>query len=298
MNSIVVPLDGSEFGEWALPWAAALAERSGSSLHVAHVHVSPPREELLTFTQFQYEGVTLGEYEERDLFEERDYLAEVTTRVKGSVVPVVLEGPVAAAVESYATEVEADLIVLSTHGRTGLSRVWLGSVADELVRSSPRPVLAVHPRGNGGGPARPSFEHVLVPLDGSAASESILEAARELCRMTGSRLTLLGVVSPNVIVGARAYPLPAGHLAERKEKVLAYLETVAEGLRSEGLEVEARATEGQTPAGAILEEADALGATLIAMATHGHAGITRTVLGSVSDKVLRAGRRPVLLRRP
>lgn len=298
MKSILVPLDGSAFGERALPWAAALAERSGSPLHLAHVHVAPPREELLTYTQFQYEGVTLREYEERDLSEERSYLDEVAARVHAPVVPAVLEGRVVPAVEEYAAEVDAGLIAMSTHGRTGVSRLWLGSVADELVRSTSRPVLAVHPGADGRGTGPPSFEHMLVPLDGSPASEAILVVARELGRIMESRFTLVGVVSPNVILGARTYPVPAGRLEERNEKVQAYLDSVAEELRREGFRVDARATQGQTPAGAILEKADELGATLIAMARHGYGGLSRTVLGSVSDKVLRGGRRPVLLLRP
>ena len=106
------------------------------------------------------------------------------------------------------------------------------------------------------------------------------------------------MMAPHVTMGARVSPLPKGHLKERQEKAEAYLGSVTDRLRGEGYDAEAIIESHYAPARAILKTAEASDVDLIAIATHGYTGVKRAILGSVTDKVLRASRWPLLLERP
>ena len=303
LDALLVPLDGSHFSEHTLPLAAALSRSSGATLHLAHVHRDHPPVHLLANTQFHFEGLDLEEYEERHRVEERDYLSGVAEKMKEETglepEQVLLEGEIVDALEGHARDIGARLILMTTHGRTGVSRAWLGSVADVLVRQTHLPVLLVRPaEGGNGAPAILTMKHLLVPLDGSELSERILPAVLEVARAMGSRVTLMSVVQPVVHVAARSLPLPAAHVEERKAKAMEYLGQVAESLRREDIDTAVRVVADTSPAAAVLSAVQSEGADLVAMCTHGHAGFTRAVLGSVADKVLRASPVPVLLERP
>lgn len=303
LDQLLVTLDGSEFGEHALPFAEAIARKTGSSVNLTHVHCCDPPTDLLQNTPFQYEGVSMEAYHDRTVEEQRSYLEDRALAFKekapGVQVTVsLLEGYVTEALERQAKEIDAGLIVMTTHGRTGVSRAWLGSVADSLVRNSSYPLLVIRPLEDGKSFPEARFQHILVPLDGSATGERILEPTLALGRAMGSRLTLLHVVSPHVSVGARVSPLPAGHLQERLEGARTYLSGMLERLEEEGLEAEAIIESHFAPARAILKTAESQEVDLIAIATHGYTGVKRALLGSVTDKVLRASRWPLLLVRP
>ena len=209
-----------------------------------------------------------------------------------------LEGYVTEALERHAREIDAKLIIMTTHGRTGVSRAWLGSVADSLVRHSNFPLLVIRPLEDGETFPEVRFQHFLVPLDGSETGEKILEPAVELAKATGARFTLLHVVSPQLTVGTRVSPLPAGQRDGRSEKAEAYLAGVADGLEKEGVEATSRIETHFAPARAILKVAEEEDVDLIALATHGYGGLKRALLGSVADKVLRSSRLPLLVQRP
>lgn len=303
LDSLLIPLDGSEFSEHTLPYARSVAKASGARVHLAHVHVPHPPEDLLLNPQFQFEGVSMGEYDKEYRSEEKDYLEGVAARFHDQtgveVVQELLEGDVRESIEAYADQAKTDLILMSTHGRTGLSRFWLGSVADDLVRNLTLPILLVPP-GEESGESKPEvdFEHILVPLDGSSWGESILGPALDLGWKAGAKFTLLHVVPTSRVVGARTYPVPMGHLEERRNRAKEYLSEVAERLAAQSVEVECRVVDHSSPARAVLVMADTEDVDLIALATHGHRAITRAVLGSVADKVVRASSRPVLVQRP
>ncbi len=304
LDQLMVSLDGSEFGEHALAFAKAIAAATGASVNLSHVSCCEPPTDLLQNTPFQYEGVDMGAYEARHAQEQRKYLGEKEAALQAElpenrVCSALLEGYVTEALERHAREIDAKLLVMTTHGRTGVSRAWLGSVADSLVRNSSFPLLLIRPLEDGGTTfPTPSFDHILVPLDGSGTGEKILEPAILLGKAMGSRFTLLHVVSPQVLMGARVSPLPAGRLQERLARAEAYLAEVAGRLRGEGLQVETKLESHFAPARAILQVAETVGADLLALATHGYTGVRRAILGSVTDKVLRASRWPLLLARP
>jgi nucleotide-binding universal stress UspA family protein len=203
---------------------------------------------------------------------------------------------------SYATATDTDLIVMTTHGRGGLARLWLGSVADALVRASAVPVLLLRPGEQIARVAHPPlFRQILIPLDGSALAEQILEPARDLGKLTQAQYTLLHVVEPRVLVRWGPYTTPTDLDFEGTQRRQAdaqhYLERVARPLRAAGLPVHARVLMAEQ-ATAILEEASWQEIDLIAIATHGRSGLARLLLGSVADKVLRRVAIPLLLYRP
>jgi len=303
LDQILVTLDGSEFGEQALPFARTIAEKTGASVNLSHVSCCDPPTDLIQNTPFQYEGVNMEAYIEKHAEEQRAYLRKQEVAMKADlprnrVSATLLEGYVTEALERYAQEIDAKLIVMTTHGRTGVSRAWLGSVADSLVRNSTFPLLVIRPLEDGESFPSSRFEHFLVPLDGSETGEKILEPTVPLARAMGARLTLLHVVSPHVTLGARVSPLPSGHLEERMAKAGAYLAGVTDRLDALGVEARPRLESHFAPARAILSVAEQEDIDLIAIATHGYTGVKRAILGSVADKVLRAARWPLLLERP
>lgn len=303
LDQLLVTLDGSDFGEHALPFAKLIAEKTGASVNISHVHCCEPPVDLLHNTPFQYEGVNMAAYVAQDAEEQRSYLKRQEEALKAElpenrVCSALLEGYVTEALERHAREIDAKLIIMTTHGRTGVSRAWLGSVADSLVRHSSFPLLVIRSLEDGGTFPTARFQHFLVPLDGSKAGEKILEPTGALAKATGASLTLLHVVSPQMTVGARVSPLPSGHRDERMAKAEKYLSSVAEGLKGDGLEVTTKIDSHFAPARAILKAAEKEDVDLIALATHGYTGVKRALLGSVTDKVLRGARWPLLLKRP
>lgn len=301
LKSLMVPLDGSEFSESSLPLASQVAGATGARLHLVHVHVPYEPEQLLANTPFHFEGVTIEEYDAHRLEQDEEYLASLARRFNGDTPCVearVLHGHrVADTLATHAAAVAADMVFIASHGHTGVSRFWLGSVADELVRHSTIPLLVTRPTEEEGGSVS-SVGHVLVPLDGSDLAEEILRPATDLARATGARLTLAHVVSVATILGPRIVPLSLNGFEPELEGANTYLEGVASGLRQGGLEVSTQAVQGKAPALAIADLARELKADVIAMATHGYGGVRRTLLGSVADKLLRISPLPVLIVRP
>ena len=243
----------------------------------------------------------MEEYESRHRAEEEAYLKEVEARLAGetAVDSVLLEGHVAEEVARYADDVGADMILITTHGHTGVSRMWLGSVADALIRLTNMPMLVIHPAQGGHVPADAlSFKHVMVPLDGSELSATILGAAADVAKASGAKLTLVHVVSSSAVLGARIFPLLPDDVTPALAKAREYLEAQAGPLRAAGLSVDTHVEEHEAPGRAIAAVADKLDADLIALATHGYGGLKRALLGSVADKVLRSSPLPLLVQRP
>jgi len=210
----------------------------------------------------------------------------------------VLEGRVVEALVERAHALRADSVVMTTHGRSGAQRMWLGSVADGLVRHLTIPILLVHPDAAEECRVDTStIGRILVPLDGSELAEAILEPVSALARASDATLVLAHVIASSLLPGG-TLPLGPVDTARVRTQAEAYLEGAAERVRAAGLQADVHLVERETPAAAIPEMADEVGADLIALATHGYGGLRRMVLGSVADKVLRASRRPLLVMRP
>jgi nucleotide-binding universal stress UspA family protein len=298
---IIVPVDGSTFGELALPRALGIACKSGGEVRVVTVITPLPN------IQGAHEDQAL-ESGRLDLARERvgTYLTDLQKRVilSGCDVPIschVEVGTVVDALDAHARAAGADLLVMTTHGWGPLRRAWLGSVADGLVRRTPCPILAIRPRdGEELNLEEVIFHHLLVTLDGSAESREILPYARALARLSGARITLLRVIPPH-------YPLSSpftshtSHefqgLEQEEAGARAALEREADELRGEGFSVESSTVSGVHAPDGILEFAERNKVDVVARATHGRGGVARLILGSVADKVIRGGNIPVLLHR-
>ncbi|HEX6589758.1 MAG TPA: universal stress protein [Longimicrobiales bacterium] len=295
IRRIMVPLDGSAFGEYALRRAAVLARRHRATLDLAHVH------EVASLVLM--EGVPLIDagVELEGLQSDRTYLDDALKRVAAlglDATATLLDGPTVAALEARAEELDVDLIVMATHGRGPLSRAWLGSVADGLARHTSRPLLLVRPPESADAldaerPAldsgAPTLRRVLLPVDDVAHARLLLDSASDVAE-PGAVFVLLHVAR-----GASADD------ANRERLIAAVrppLEQVAADARARGCDVQLVVDGARDVAGCILEIASRTNADLIALTTHGRGTLSRLVFGSVTDKVLRGASLPVLMRKP
>jgi nucleotide-binding universal stress UspA family protein len=300
IKSILVPLDGSAFAEQALPWAACLARSTGSLLELVRVHDPVP-----PWTIASEGAVAATAFDPSIRDAEEQYLANCVARLKeggfGPVGYTLLDGEVAETIARHAEDNAFGLTVLATHGRGAVSRLWLGSVSDALVRRLTVPVLLIRPSEEAVVPPATQFRKALVALDGSVESESALHAALALSDPRRSELILVRVVPPVPIIadaGMPATPVVDEGLTEAlRAQSEDYLAGVASRVRSPSVTVSTRVLTEPGVANAILHEASIAGAEFVALATHGARGIRRMVLGSVADKVLRGADRPVLLTR-
>jgi nucleotide-binding universal stress UspA family protein len=290
-----------------LPLALSIARRSGASVEVAHVH-----ETLAPIFSQPIAGMA-ATFDKEIRARRTAYLNGVIKGLKSQskvhIIPVFLEGAVVPAILDSVSGKKNDLIVMTTHGHGPLARFWLGSVADELVRHAPVPILLVRPQEENvaSPPKEPVFRKILVAVDGTPLSESILEKAVPLASAMQAEVLLVRVIQPTVIGNLAILEVSAGGIAptviekletwheERLQEATAYLEKLAGTLRLKSLTVRTNVVSLEQPAVAIMNEARSQGADVIAIETHGRSGLARFFLGSVADKVIRGATIPVLV---
>jgi nucleotide-binding universal stress UspA family protein len=289
VKKILLPLDGSDFGERALVYAARLARSTSARLLL--VRATHAR----TLLDVNEADAQMGVYSQA----ERD-LAAIATRLRNmglqAEVHVYYDEPVSAILNA-ARHHHVDLIVMSTHGRSGAGRMLYGSVADDVLRHAEAPVLLVPSSVDHDWPADEPLT-ALVPLDGSDLAEAALGSAALLATQVGARLRLLRVVEPP------SYPLygdgyvyvPIDEEADRTEAER-YLHEQVKRLAGQGVTAEAEVAYGQ-PDVVIAKVAGQHRADIVVMATHGLGGLARLVLGSVATGTLRRAHVPLLLTRP
>jgi nucleotide-binding universal stress UspA family protein len=299
-RSILVPVDGSRLAEQAVPIALAIAELAGSKVRLVLVHqIHQPR--VLMEPAHVYTRTEAGlQKTDRDYL--RGLVGRVGERMGRAVSSVMLKGTVALTLAEYVREVGADLVVMTTHGRGGVRRAWLGSVTDQLIRTLEVPVLAVRAREGAAPTETVSVPEILVPLDGSPLAEAVLEPAAALARLWGAKVSLVQIVQPVLLATDPAPPFPSGYdeqlTAVQRDAAQDYLRGVAERLREQGIEATGIAVLGGATADTILDLARSERVGLVALATHGRGGVRRLALGSVADKLVRAADVPVLVVRP
>jgi nucleotide-binding universal stress UspA family protein len=331
MRRILIPLDGTPFGESALPLARRLADRAGAELVLAHVYESPvPISEVLG-SELADPGVPVALRQRA-----QEYLDDVVARtarasrgatesaragprVRGSL----LDGAPAHAIHTAAQEVEADLVVMASHGRAGLARLLIGSTAESVVHAGGVPVLVV-PTSERRLDAEqahsstmpdvadappPPLRHLLIALDGAPESEAILAPALALARLVESAVTLVGVRDPGDARKTTLLPTAVLDTARSDERVLAdegapatdpagYLDQVARRIVADGYRVATHVFEGHPVVDRLLDATRVLAADWLAMSTHGRGFWSRLVEGSVADAVLERVMMPILLVRP
>ncbi len=301
LTNLLVPLDHSAIAEQALGIAAAIARACHASVDVALVSQPDPLAIL------DDEPVAVEAQWRQDALYVRDVARELAGRAFIPTTYAALRGDVVSGIVARAHAIRADLIVMTSHGRTGLCRAWLGSVADGLIRTAGTPVLMVRPEATPIPPFAPRalYRRILVPLDESVEAREMLRATRSLARCSNARIVLLRVVRPVPMIAADAslalvYPsllrdeVATAHLVDEARQAIA---DVAHGLAKDGLEVEHHVAVAERIAHTVLDFAHAHAVDLIAMSTVGR-GTSRLVIGSLADRIVRGSELPVLFYTP
>lgn len=296
---IVVPLDGSDEAEQVIPFAEALRGADGTLIFFQVVYPSGPARGLFGDVELTMEDVI---QQEREAAKAR--LSEIADRwsdVLGAKPEVEsYAGDTVEAIEAFAKERGATLLAIASSGRNALSRLAFGSVADTLIRSTPVPMLIIHPGKLVDAPTTPQrFQRILVPLDGSETAEAALPEVKRLATNNDLPVVLIQVVNPSLefsMVGQGLAPITAELYNE--------VESDFTARANEDLD-RAAAQLGDLKAGigkAVLEggTVDAIAhyvqpGDLIVMTSHGRTGFRRMLLGSVAKKIIDDRVAPVVL---
>jgi nucleotide-binding universal stress UspA family protein len=296
-DRIIVPLDGSTLSAQIVPYATALARGIQAPVRLLHV-VEPEAAYALVDPEH---GFYLDHAMECQKAWAQLYLRRIQAVIDAggveSEMDVVFGDTEEEILRAAATD-GSDLVAMATHGRTGLRRWVVGSVADRVLHHGRTPLLLFRPR------EETSIEMVaphtiVVPLDGSAMAEQALPVAEYLGRALKSRLELLRVVPARLLMPAASvavYPAAAGADLGHDEIAQArrYLDGWLRALAARGTRAEARIEQGDRQA-RILDVAREDPHTLIVTGTHARAGLRRMVRGSVAEDLVRAGGSPVLI---
>ncbi|WP_298820763.1 universal stress protein [Chloroflexus sp.] len=288
-HTILVPLDGSPVGEQALAAAARLARAVNATIHLVHVHypnsLTPIVIETLPIIDADLQSLA-AEHERYYL----NQIASSPTLAGISTVVTRLEGSVAESLAAHAEAIQANLIVMTTHGWSGFEHFWLGSVAEALLRLTHTPLWLMRPGEPAQRAAQP-LRRILVPLDGSERSEQVLPHAQALAAIDEARLILVRIINRQSRRSATAG-------ADPRQEAEAYLSTVAARLEAQGVPTDIAVGSADQPARAVLSLSRELQVDAIALATRGQGGWQRLMVGSTADKVIRASPIPVLVARP
>ena len=290
-KNIMLPVDGSHFSELALPLAVQIARKSAARLHIVRVHVSGVQ---------TAEAVISENYEELVRDWERDALSAARARATELGVDTtaeLLEGPIVDGLQRFISAAGIDLVVMTTHGRGGIRRAVMGSVAEQCVRRTEVPILMIHPRSERDEVTTSvrELKRILVPLDGSAESEAVLPHAVRLAQLAGAEIVLTRVATAPfdiaITIGVEALK---DYLDRLRHQAETYLIAVKQTLPKD-LPVTYIARGAERAPQAIVDIAESQKADLIAMATHGRTGWARVAIGSVAESVLHKSATPVLL---
>lgn len=290
---ILVPLDGSEMAEAALPAAAFLAEKLDARITLMHVIEKNAPSEVH------------GQPHLHSAPEAAAYLEEMARRHFPHVsvnchVHAAEVDNVAASIVAHAEELSHDLVVMCSHGRGAALHLFLGSIAQRIISLDSPPVLITHPTEAGKAPAF-SCRHILVPLDGESEHAQALPVSKALARACAAALHLVTVI-PNLAtlsgddaMASRMLPGTTSRLLEfSTQDAESYLHTLEEQLTAEGFEASAHVLRGD-PAKVILDAALNAQIDLIVLATHGKTGMGAFWAGSVAHKICSQSKVPLLL---
>jgi nucleotide-binding universal stress UspA family protein len=282
-KKILVPLDGSDLAELALPYAEELANAFKSEIIL--LHVSDPAD---THHRHMHEL----------------YVKEVADRIRErirKVSPVVVSGKAADEIISYAEKNDVGLIIMTSHGRSGIMSWATGSIASKLLQATAVPMLLVRAVKPGRKVQRPVLlNRILLPLDGSEAGEAAVGYVGELMSRLESDVILFGVVSSGqhirTVGGLDYISYPEEQLAMFKKEAEEYLDGVYRKLKRRKGTVKVTIKVGADDIGQeIFKFAEEKRVNLIAISSHGHSGIEKWVFGSIANKVVQESKAPVLV---
>jgi nucleotide-binding universal stress UspA family protein len=300
-RKVLVPLDGSELAEVVFVYAKELAGRLGLDLVLLHVY-SPDEAASVPMRRAYVERAA-------EIIKRQSEEAREKAGIKPGVKAVNVQGELAPGYPAeeilrYADENGIDLILMATHGRSGVKRWTVGSVADKVLRASKVPVWLIR----AGIPQEIVYDKwptrtILVLLDGSELAETVLPHVEAVAKQRGAELVdviLLSVCEPSLLPSYYPAAMPLNwddHVARCKRSNGEYLAKIEKRLKEAGLRVRSEVLVGK-PAEAIVDYVSKKPVNLIVMSTHGRSGPSRWVLGSVAEKVLLGVSSPILLVRP
>jgi nucleotide-binding universal stress UspA family protein len=301
-RTLMVPLDGSTFGRHAIPWALTFARPTDATVHLVHVvrpdGIDAPNAVLLD-----------AELARNNVEAQHDALSDLANRLSigtGVKFQAAVEmGDPSRELARYTGLHGVDLVVMSTHGRGGFGRALLGSVSDGVIRHISRPVLLVRPHSHDPEEHEPAaITDILVPLEGSAEAEIILDHVLEICTLTGAGCVLLHVEVP-VLVGGVGPSSSLGDAWKRRSieadaveyeaRIADRFAHMAERFGREPISVSTAIVQDVDAASGILEYAKSHRVSLIAMSTHGRHGVDRMLFGSTATTVITKTRLPMLV---
>lgn len=283
IKSVLVPLDGSELAEEALGYALPIAERHDAQVHLVFVISND------------------AEASEDD--QAREYLAGVVGKLNRQAETHVRLGTPADEIIETGDALDEPLIVMTTHGRTGIGRWIYGSVADKVVHASEAPVLLL--RSGAGELDGGNIQKIVAPVDGSAYSEAALSFAKSMAKTFDAELHVTQVAETASLyssLGYETYAPGAGQpMADVVEymvnEVHKYISHVTADLKKEGYKVQGVVLEGFAGEELIAYE-NKIQPQLVVMATRGRSGFDRFIFGSVAERILKSGKTPVLMVKP
>jgi nucleotide-binding universal stress UspA family protein len=291
---LLVPLDGSGLAETVLPCIHLLARADNT--RVTLVHLIEPNAPATVHGARHLTTVADAE----------SYLAEVAASLQRDGIPTETHvdtnesGDTAGRIVDHAAEMAVDLIVLCSHGRSGIGRWLFGSIAQKVLAVGAAPVFLVFPTA-GAEPRHPNLSRLLVPLDGTPEAEVALPLAEQIAKTMQGTLTLLlvvpttGTLSGTMATIARFSPSVTEELLDGAEQdARAYLQAIVVQVRSRGIAAWARVERGD-PVETLIEATKRLSADLIVMASHGRGGWGGVWSGSVGNKLLSRLPGPFLL---
>jgi len=284
---LLVPLDGSKLAELALPCAEELAAVFNSE--VVLIGICEPEESQYSHMCQLYVGKIAEMVGNR--------IKKVNSRV--IIRPVILDGRPAEGIIDYAEKNDVSLMIMASHGRSGIMSWTLGSVANKVLQRTGTPILLIRAKASHlEAGAQGLFSRILVPLDGSDAGEVVLPHVRQLTEKLGAEVILLQVVAHgqhvHTIGGLDYVRFAEQQIESMKAEAKEYLDKVSEGLAGTKGMVRSEVRVGDT-AHEIIKFADEANIRLITISSHGRSGIRQWISGSITHKILHAGNTPVLL---
>ena len=307
-ESILVPLDGSPYAESVLSYVVLFARTFNAPVTLLHII---DLEQYIPSWRVPASGQTLHVQYEKLVAQlpaitetaAHVYLQQQSARLREQGIAtseVVRHGKPAEVLAAYGDGggERPGLLAMCTHGRSGLGRVVLGSVADRLLRTAAVPLLLVHPSDRTAEMAA-EIRQIVVALDGSHFAEAVVPYVQEAALHLDIPVHLVQVLPTlaRVYLGTQIEVYPPDILEEVEGAAHAYLGRVASRLRRSGVRVETHVLQGEADS-AIIRFGDERQGSLLALTTHGRSGLGRWMLGSVADKVVRSSHDPVLVIHP
>jgi nucleotide-binding universal stress UspA family protein len=295
-NKILVPLDGSAVAEQALPYARLLAAKLKVPAELLGV-IDPA---VISASGLTHNPRYVGRLTEEGRRASESYLARVSKTFPEKFVTASVEvGKPEEVIIEKAAEGKETLVAMATHGRSGMSRWLLGSIAEKVLRGGTNHLLLIRSGEGGSGDGGVKLETIVVALDSSTLAETVLRDITDLAKLLRLNVILAHAyeLPLSAYYGAEDYyDLHYRNLAARlKDEARKYLDGKVQELKGRGLaKVSSVLLEGPA-AEEIIAFTRSEPNSLLAMCTHGYSGVKRWVLGSVTEKVVRHSGDPVLV---